>query len=197
MPNESLGPVQVFSADVASINLALAEMQERMDHLKGLRGRTEIWDRARADNPRERQDVVTFGLFDTSESVVSVSFLAMHGTGIVITRPGVAYVEVSLTMRQPINFSAQQALEARVSIEGWGTEAGTGKAVAITRDDTSVIAEVVWDGKVEAPYAGVYTAVTLNTEQIVRVYVRASSATESIILSRITFDMRYRTLRMA
>ena len=80
--NLSMGPVQVFSADIASLNLAFAQVQERIDALKGLRGRSEIWDQARAEDPVERQDVITLGRLDDAETVTNVTFLAAGGAGL-------------------------------------------------------------------------------------------------------------------
>lgn len=45
--NLTLGPVQVVSLDLASLNYALLEVQNRIDALKGLRGETIINDRVR------------------------------------------------------------------------------------------------------------------------------------------------------
>ena len=56
----SLGPVQIFDADVLSINEALRQLSERIDELKGLRGRTLIYDRVRADDPTESQDALVY-----------------------------------------------------------------------------------------------------------------------------------------
>ncbi len=59
--NLSEGPVQVFSDDVMAINDALRQLCERMDHIKGLRGRVLAYDRVRGDDPTEQQDAVTLG----------------------------------------------------------------------------------------------------------------------------------------
>lgn len=59
--NLSLGPVQIFTLETASVNGALRDLSERIDALKGLRGRTEIWDRTRVDDPTQAQDALTLG----------------------------------------------------------------------------------------------------------------------------------------
>jgi len=56
--NLTLGPVQVFSNDVSEINLALRLLSERMDELKGLRGRSLIFDRVRVDDAEENKDAL-------------------------------------------------------------------------------------------------------------------------------------------
>lgn len=192
--NVSMGAVQIFSLDMASVNLALIQLQERIDELKGLRGRAEIWDRARAEDPRITQDVLTVGSVENAESVVNVAFLAAQSAPVLLMTPGVTYVESSTQLRQRINFNATQPLEARITIAGFGTEAGTGKSVAIVKEDETVIASVTWDGKLEGVYNGEYTAVTFEMDQTVRVYVKASSVTEHLVLQRVNFDMRYNTI---
>ena len=59
--NLTLGPVQVFDNSSASINVALLELVQRIDHLRGLTGRTLTYNRLRADDPIELDDVVTLG----------------------------------------------------------------------------------------------------------------------------------------
>lgn len=190
--NQSMGPVQVLSNDPAAINLALMQVQERFDELKGLHGRAEVWDRVRVDDPTESQDALTLGRIQDAETVSNTTFLAAGAAGLVIGTPGTSYVEVSASLRQRINFTAQQPLEARVTIVGWGTQAGTGKGIAITRSDGTVICEVAWDGSSEGPQSGDYTAVTLETDQTVQVRAKGSSASETLLVSRINLDMRYR-----
>lgn len=62
----SLGPVQVYGDTVADINLALRELQERLDAMKGLRGRSLIYDRMRVDDPTEIKDAINRPLAATS-----------------------------------------------------------------------------------------------------------------------------------
>jgi len=57
----SLGPVQVFGTDLFAINDAFRQLSERVDSLKGLRGRSEVFDRQRVDDPTEAQDAINLG----------------------------------------------------------------------------------------------------------------------------------------
>ena len=59
--NLTLGAPQVLDNSPASINLALQQILEQLDGLKGLRGRVELWDRARVDDPTLTQDAETLG----------------------------------------------------------------------------------------------------------------------------------------
>lgn len=55
----SIGPVQVASVDVPNVNLALAQVQEQLDQLRGLRGVARVHNRLRVDDPQDDDDVVT------------------------------------------------------------------------------------------------------------------------------------------
>lgn len=55
---ESLGPVQIRLLNVGDINAAFRELVGRIDALKGLRGRTIIYDRVRVSDPVETNDAV-------------------------------------------------------------------------------------------------------------------------------------------
>jgi hypothetical protein len=59
--NLAVGGIQIFSLDIASINLALLEIEKRLNELKGLSGRSQVFDRIRADDPQEASDAVTLG----------------------------------------------------------------------------------------------------------------------------------------
>jgi len=73
--NLSLGPVQLFDNSVDAINLALRGLQDLLDEAKGLRGRVMVYDRIRADDPTETDDVVTLGAMNTdmASSFVTVT----------------------------------------------------------------------------------------------------------------------------
>ena len=191
--NLTQGAVQVFNNDVASINLALIQLQERSDQQKGLRGRAEVWDRNRVNNPTDTQDAVTLGDIDESETTSTICFYAAGATPFGTT-PGTSYVEVDETLRQRINFNASQPLEARITVVGWGTDSGAGKAVAITRPNGDVIAEVTWDGTDEGLKSGDFTDVTFETDQIVQVHAKGATAGESLIIARIILEMRYNVI---
>ena len=50
MPNQSLGPVQVYDNEVASLNDALKQIQDRIDYIQGLRGAIVLNDNLTASN---------------------------------------------------------------------------------------------------------------------------------------------------
>lgn len=68
--NRSLGVVQVMDNSVLAINDALRQIQQRIDYLRGLQGRVEVFDRVRADPPEQVEDVLTLG--SAQESFVTV-----------------------------------------------------------------------------------------------------------------------------
>lgn len=189
--NRTLGPIQVHSLDVSSLNLAFAEIQNRLDAIKGLRGRSEVWDRVRADNPSVDSDAVTLGLIEEGDSVSHVSLHASTSSPLLAYQPGVAYVEVTSGLRQTINFAATISIEGRMQIYGFGTETGSGKGVALTQTDGTLICEVTWDSNGQAKRVGTYTAITLTTDTSVQVRAKGSSATESLVLNNVAFDIRY------
>lgn len=187
--NLSQGPVQIHSLDVSSINLALIELFNRQDKQAGLRGRSEVWDRLRADDPSAASDAVTLGVIGEGESVANISFLTSVA-GLCAT-PGTTYAELATTLRRSVNFASPQGLEARVLVSGWGTESGSGKGVAVTQTDGTVLAAVTWDGATEGAKTGTFTAITLTTTQDVQIRVKGSSSTETLVLTHIALDLRY------
>lgn len=58
MPNNSEGPITVFDTSVASINLALAQVLERLDMRAGLRGPGTIYDRTEVGGPVQQTEAV-------------------------------------------------------------------------------------------------------------------------------------------
>lgn len=58
MPNEQGGAIQVLDSSVAAINQALAQVLERIDDLKGLRGPVTIHDRVGVTAPIDPADAV-------------------------------------------------------------------------------------------------------------------------------------------
>lgn len=58
MPNEQGGAIQVLDNTVEAINQALAQLLERVDDLKGLRGPVTIHDRMGVDAPLDPTDAV-------------------------------------------------------------------------------------------------------------------------------------------
>ena len=57
----SLGPVQVTGLSLVEINDAFRQLQDRMDGIHGLRGRTVIYDRAGVSDPTTDPDAVNLG----------------------------------------------------------------------------------------------------------------------------------------
>ena len=58
MPNASEGPITVFDNSVTAINLALAQVLERLDRRAGLRGPSAIYDRTEVGGPVEQTEAV-------------------------------------------------------------------------------------------------------------------------------------------
>jgi hypothetical protein len=189
--NLSLGTVQIFSLDVGSINLALMQMQERMDEAKGLRGRAMVHDRLRIDNPVVDDDSVSLGVLQAGTAFASIPFHTDASSPLLARAPGTTYVELSPLLRQQVNFASGQQLEARVLVEGWGTASGTQKGVAMTTSTGTVIAEVRWDGVTSGLKVGSFVPSTLKADQPVQLRVKGSSATEALVLSSVVLDLRY------
>ena len=61
MSNESLGPIQVVDTSPFAINDALRQLVDRIDEVKGLRGRAAIFDRVQVSDPEELTDAVNLG----------------------------------------------------------------------------------------------------------------------------------------
>lgn len=139
--NLSEGPVQIFDTTVAAINLALRDIQARMDAIKGLQGRVMVYDRIRADAAEEADDVVTLGSMTTLENqpFVTVSsstvltaerVLTGEATVITITDAGAnSTVTVSITANGVTFAKIQQVSTDR--LVGRDT-AGTGNLEQLT-----------------------------------------------------------------
>ena len=56
MPNASEGPITVFDTSVTAINLALAQVLERLDRRAGLRGPSTIYDRTEVGAPEAQSE---------------------------------------------------------------------------------------------------------------------------------------------
>jgi len=185
--NVSLGPVQVFGLDIASLNYALRDLSERIDALKGLRGRSEIFDRTRVDSPTVETDAVDLQSLLTQEARTRMDLVSPPGTVALV--PGTTYAELSTALRQQFDFTELTAVEARILVRGWGTEAGSGKGVAL-HDGTNVLAEVLWNGDTETTRTGTFTAVTLTADTQLQLRCRGSSATESLILTSVVVEWK-------
>jgi hypothetical protein len=170
---ESEGPIQVFSNDVREINDALAQIGNRLDHLKGLRGRTTVYDRVRANDPSEDQDVLTRGSLQT---IAQVTFLSAP-VDIYIRMPGTSFVEWSPSLRRKYNFTGGQAGTARLCMIGWGTESGV-KSIRVT-NGTTALCTLTWSGSTEELRFSDPVPISINTDDSLQLLVAMSSSTES------------------
>lgn len=180
---ESEGIVQVFTNDPREINDALATITNRMDHLKGLRGRTEVWDRIRANDPTADQDVITRGSIQTLAQVVFISGVA----SLFIRQPGTSYVEPFTELRRKYNFTGGQAATARLSMFGWGTESGT-KSLRVT-NGTNILCTLSWTGTGELLRTSDSTVIDITTDDPLRLTCALSSATESLVLNWVMLEL--------
>jgi len=189
--NLTAGPVQVYGATVAELNQAFMELQNRLDALKGLRGRAEIFDRVRHDNPTASDDGVALGILQAGTAFASIPLFLAPTAPLLVATPGTTYVELSATLRQQVNFASPQSLEGRVLVEAWGTESGSGKGVAVTTSAGAVIAQVTWTGSTPGLYVGTFGAISQSSDQAVQVRFKGATSTESLILHSIYLDLRY------
>ena len=187
----SQGPVQVFSLDLSTINLALRDLSERLDALKGLRGRSEIFDRMRVDSPAQLSDAIDLGSLDDREALFHLTLHAGGGAALVAQPASTSYVEIGEGLRQRINFATPVGLEARMLLQGVGTESGNAKSVALADLSNNVVADVTWDGTDVGFYAGEFTAVALDEDQVVQVQAKGSTTTESLILYGLAVEFRF------
>ena len=79
----SQGPVQVFGTSPVEINDAFRQVQERLDELKGLRGRAQMFDRLRVEDPTVDKDAVNLATRDASDVVKSPTGRMTYGTDVV------------------------------------------------------------------------------------------------------------------
>ncbi len=79
----SLGPVQVFSNDPFVLNDAFRQLSERIDELKGLRGRGLIHDRVGVSDPVVTGDAVNLGTRDASNVVTTPTGRMTYGSDVV------------------------------------------------------------------------------------------------------------------
>ena len=180
--NLTLGPAQILDLSVPSINLALQDLTNRIDEIKGLRGRTELWDRAQVSSPSVSSDAVDLGSLVSRESLFHLTLFAGMGAGLVVYQPGVTYVELSVLLRQQVNFAAPTSLQGRMIVSGFGTQSGSDKGVALTDDSGTVLCEVEWDGTAEQVQVGAFTTINTSVDTLTQMRVKGSAATESLIL---------------
>lgn len=181
---QSEGIVQVWDNSVQAINDALATVTNRLDHLKGLRGRTLTYDRIRAEDPTSAQDVLTRGSLSLMTQVVFVC----PPCATVAIRPGVSLFEWNTGLRKKYNFSGGQITAARLIFNGWGTETGS-KRLLIGNGDTN-LCEVTWSGSNESIVTSDTNALDNFTSELpLRVHCALSSASESLILSWLVLEL--------
>lgn len=180
---QSEGIVQVWGNSPIEINEALRAITERLDHLKGLRGRTQIWDRIRANDPAADQDVLTRGSLQT---VAQVVFIASP-FGLLIRQPGASFVEPFVELRRTFYFTGQQAGTARISMFGWGTESGT-KSLRVTNGAT-ILSTLTWSGTNETMRTSDFQVIDVDTDDPLRLTCAMSSATESLILGWMILEL--------
>jgi len=189
--NLSLGPIQCFDNSVVSINLALQEVLERIDQLKGLRGRSEIWDRARVSTPSADTDAVDLQSLVTQEYRWRVSLLGPSGGALQVSlAPGTSYVEVSSQYRQSLDLSSLTSTQGRILVAGYGTGSGSGKGVAMTDSSGAVLAEVTWDGNSESIFTGTFTDISETTDQQVQLRAKGADANESLVLRYVVAEIK-------
>lgn len=189
--NLSLGPVQLHDNSIFSINAALMELQERIDQLKGLRGRSEVWDRVRIESPTVNTDAVDLGSLTDREALFHLTFLMAGTNGLVAYQPGTTYAEVSSQLRQQVNFAVPVSLQARLIVSGFGTQAGSGKGVAMTTSTGTVLCEVTWDGSDEGVEVGTFTSISLAADTLVQLRAKGSAADESLVLRHVAAEFRF------
>lgn len=180
---ESEGPIQVWGNSPQEINDALAQISNRLDHLKGLRGRTQIWDRIRANDPSADQDVLTRGSLQT---VAQVVFIASP-FGLVFNKPGTSFAEPLPDLRRTFHFEGQQAGTARIAMFGWGTESGA-KSLRVT-NGSKILSTLNWTGTNETLRTSDFQVIDVDTDDPLRVTCAMSSATESCILGWLILEL--------
>lgn len=173
----SEGPININDLNIFEINDAFRQIQDRLDHLKGLRGRTLTYDRIRSEDPRERSDVLTSGSLATVAQVVFVTQPAQFYHRM----PGVSLLEVSASLRRKYNFAGGTVTAARLIFFGWGTESGN-KQLQVRNEDVP-IATLNWTGTGETLLVSDTYPVTLTTdEDSLRLFCALSSITESLVI---------------
>ena len=76
----SEGPIQVFDTSIVGLNDAFRQVQNRLDHLKGLRGRAELFDRVQVSDPVVSGDAVNLSTRDAEGLVSQTSGFMFYGT---------------------------------------------------------------------------------------------------------------------
>jgi hypothetical protein len=188
--NRTAGAIQVADNSVASINIALQQVLNRLDTASGLRGPATVNDRLAVSDPADAADAVTKGSLEARITLFQSTLLALGPCGVAAMAPGTTYSEVGRSLRSRVNFAAPESIEGRLIVYAWGSESTQGKGVALYTLDGSPICEVTWNGQDEGVKVGEYSAITALDDQTVAVYAKGSSATENIILRYIAVEFR-------
>ncbi len=183
--NKSLGPIQVHANDIDSINDSLRRIQDRIDDIKGLHGRTQIWDRIRADDPEEDQDVLTKGSFGT---VARIEFFTWPGGGR-WTQPGLSFALITEASNQHFNFSSGQVSSGQLFFYGWGSSTGVKTIQAVSEDQNTLIASISWSGHSEDFRSGEINAFNLGEDQYIKLVAATNDVGEKIVINSLVLEL--------
>lgn len=120
--NTSLGPVQVMGNSVTEINFALQQVQERIDEIKGLRGRAILYDRVGVSSPTESGDAATLTevqnppLADGTAAAPALRFSDDTDTGLYRVGADTLGVSTGGTLRLQVSTTQVQASVALVTL---------------------------------------------------------------------------------
>jgi hypothetical protein len=188
--NRTAGAIQVADNSVASINIALQQVLNRLDTAFGLRGPASVNDRLAVSEPSDNADAVNKGSLAARITLFHTTILALGPCGVAAIAPGTTYSEVGRSLRSRVNFDAPESIEARLIVYAWGSEAALGKGVALYTLGGTQVCDVTWDGQDEGVKVGEYTPIVGLEDQGVAVYAKGASATENIIVRYIAVEFR-------
>jgi hypothetical protein len=188
--NRTAGMLQVADNSVTSINQMAAQIRNELDTLRGLRGPGTVHDRLGVGAPSEDGDAVNMSALLARETLFHVTLVSMGMNGLVVMAPGTSYTEVAPTLRTRINFATPRAIEVRLIIWGFGSEAGADKGVSLFSFGGEQLCEVTWESQSEGARVGAYTPISLNADSGVLLSAKGSSATENLILRTVHLECR-------
>jgi hypothetical protein len=188
--NRTTGVIQVADNSVPSINVALQQVLNLVDGLKGVRGPATVNDRLAVEEPEDPADAVNKGSLQVRNTLWKEVFLAGGACGLAVITPGTSYTEVGRNLRSRVNFEAPAALEARIVVNGWGSEATFDKGVALYTLDGTQICEVTWNGQDEGVKLGDYVELGALDDSGVAIYAKGSSTTENLVLRYVAVEFR-------
>lgn len=188
--NRTSGAIQVADNSVPSINVALQQVLNLFDQLKGLRGPATVNDRLAVEEPEDAADAVNKGSLEVRNTLWKEVFLAGGACGLAVITPGTSYDEVGRNLRSRVNFEAPTSIEARIVVNGWGSEAGFGKGVALYTTGGTKICEVTWNGQEEGVKTGDYVELPTLEDSAVAIYAKGASSTENLVLRYVAVEFR-------